>query len=89
MTKWPGPVIGLYLGQMTPKAVLAAADDPDANKKKGQVCEANFYTGELVLQRGAKDEARRLFRLAADDCPKNSDERSAANAELKALGAVN
>src|SRR5262249_3331617 len=27
MTKWPGPLIRLYLGQGTPEAVLAAADD--------------------------------------------------------------
>ncbi len=86
MTKWPAPVIRLYLGQMTPEALLAAADDPVANKQKGQICEANFYTGEVALQRGDKDEATRLFKLAADGCPKNFVEWSGANAELKALG---
>ena len=70
MTAWPAPVIRMFMGQMTPAAVLAAADDPDPNKKKGQVCEANFYGGELALRTGAKDEATRLFRLAASDCPK-------------------
>ncbi len=88
MTKWPAPVIRLFLGQMTPEAVLAAADDPEPNNKKGQVCEANFYSGELALQQSAKDDAARLFRLAALDCPKNFYERPAANAELKALGAT-
>jgi hypothetical protein len=39
--------------------VLAVADDPDANVKKGRVCEANFYGGELALQKGAKDDAVR------------------------------
>jgi lipoprotein NlpI len=87
MTKWPAPVIRLYLGQLTPEAVLAAADDPDATKKKEQVCDANFFSGELALQRGAKDEATRLFRLAATGCPKNRDAYDSANAELKALGA--
>jgi len=88
MTKWPAPVIRLYLGQMTPEAVLAvAADDAaDATTKKSQVCEANFYSGELALQKGAKEDARRLFGLAAADCPKGFIEWSAANAELKALG---
>ena len=86
MTKWPAPLIRLYLGQMTPESVLAAADNPDAKTKKGQVCEANFYSGELALQRDAKEEAVRLFRLAAADCPKTSTEWWAANAELKALG---
>jgi lipoprotein NlpI len=87
MTKWPAPVIRLYLGQMTPEAVLAAAaDHADAATKKGQVCEANFYSGQLALQKGAKEDATRLFRLAAADCPKGFIEWSAAKAELKALG---
>ncbi len=86
MSKWPAPIIRLFLGQMTPEAVLAAADDFDANTKRDQVCEANFYTGELALQQGAKEEAARLFRLALADCRKDFAEWAAANAELKALG---
>ena len=54
MNKWPAPVIRPYLGP----AVLAAADDSDANTKKGQVCEAHFYNGELTLQHGAKKRPR-------------------------------
>ena len=86
MTVWPAPVIRLFMDQMTPAAVLAAADDPDATRKKGQVCEANFYSAELSLTKGLKDEATRLFRLAASDCPHGFNEWDAANAELKALG---
>jgi lipoprotein NlpI len=86
MTAWPAPIIRMFLGQITPAALLAAANDPDASKKKGQVCEANFYSGQLALRRGAKDEAARLFQLAARDCPKSYDEWLAANAELKTLG---
>jgi tetratricopeptide (TPR) repeat protein len=86
MTKWPAPVMRLYLGDMSPADVLAAAADPDATKNREQLCEANFYIGALGLQQGDKDEATRLFKLAASDCPKTFDEFSAANAELKALG---
>jgi hypothetical protein len=85
MTAWPAPVVRMFLGQMTPDAVMAAAEDPDATKKKGQVCEANFYSGELALQRDARGEATRLFKLAADGCPKTFTEYRAAVAELKAL----
>src|SRR5262249_9689523 len=46
MTKWPAPVIRLFVGQLSPAAVMAAADTTDAAKKREQVCEANFYTGE-------------------------------------------
>ena len=84
MTEWPAPIIRLYLGQMTPEAVLAAADDPDVNTRKRQVCDANFFIGELALQRGAKDEAVRLFRLAAAGCEETG---GVATIELKALRA--
>jgi lipoprotein NlpI len=56
-------------------------------EKTGQVCEVNFYTGELSLLKGSKGEATRLFRLAASDCPHNYV-GDAANAELKTLGMV-
>jgi lipoprotein NlpI len=85
MTKWPAPVIRMFLGQTTPEVVLAAADDPDATTKRGQVCEANFYSGELALQQGAKEEAKRLFRLAAAGCPHEFAESPSASAELEAL----
>jgi len=88
MTPWPAPIVRSFLGRMPPGAVLAAADDADAKKKKSQVCEANFYSGVLALRLNAKDEAVRLFRLAASDCAKDVNEWFAANAELKALGAA-
>ena len=88
MNVWPAPVIRLFMGQITPAAALAAADHRDASRKRGQVCEANFYSGELSLTKGSKDEATRLFRLAASDCPRSFHEWEAANAELKALGVV-
>jgi lipoprotein NlpI len=60
MNKWPVPVIRLYLGELTPADVLAAADDRKADIKKGQVCEASFYIGELALQQRENEEAARL-----------------------------
>jgi lipoprotein NlpI len=86
MTKWPAPVIRLFLGQTTPAAVLAAANDPDPKTKRGQLCEANFYVGEMALQQGSTEEAARLFRLAAADCPREFVEGRSASAELDALG---
>ena len=86
MTKWPAPIIRLYLGQSTPESVLAAADNPNLYTKKGQVCEANFFGGELALQQGAMQEAARLFRLAATDCPRSFREYWAATAELQKFG---
>jgi lipoprotein NlpI len=86
MTKWPAPVIRLYLDQLTPEAALAAADDANPDTKKGQVCEVNFYNGELALRRSDKDA--RLFKLAAADCPNGFIEHDVAVAELRLLGAM-
>jgi len=58
----------------------------DAKTRKGRLCEFNFYSGELALRGGSKDDAARLLRLAAADCPKSFAEFIAANAELKKLG---
>jgi tetratricopeptide (TPR) repeat protein len=86
MTKWPAPILRLYLGQITADQVLAAARNPDPNTQANQVCEANFYNGELALQRRDTAVAARLFRLADTGCPKDYAEWPAARAELTALG---
>lgn len=87
MGKWPAPVIQMFLGETTPAAVLEAANDPDPKTKRGQICEANFYSGELALRQGDKDAAARLFHLAAADCPSEFAEGPSAKSELDALGA--
>ncbi len=87
MTKWPAPIVNLFLGASTPEQAMAAADDPDPKKRRGQMCEANFYTAEFALQHGSRQDARRLLVLAAADCPKTFIESQAASFELKALDA--
>jgi lipoprotein NlpI len=85
MTKWPAPIVNLFLGASAPEQVLSAADDPDQRRKKPQVCEANFYSAEFALQRGSREDAQRLFEMAAAECPKSFIEGPASNVELKAL----
>jgi tetratricopeptide (TPR) repeat protein len=86
LAEWPAPVIRMFLGQMTPAAVLAAADIPGAMKKKDQLCDAYFFSGEWALRQGTKDEAARLLKLAVSGCSPTSSASGAANEELKALG---
>jgi lipoprotein NlpI len=86
MVGWPAPVVRLFLGQSTPAAVLAAASNPEPNEQKLQVCAAYFYSGIIAFRQGEKENARRLYRLAANDCPQDSVEWYAANAELKQMG---
>ncbi|WP_246207524.1 hypothetical protein [Bradyrhizobium rifense] len=87
MTKWPAPIINLFLGTKTSEQVLDAANDPDPRKRKGQICEAHFYAAEVALQRGSREEASRLFDLAVADCPKIFIEKQAADFELSSLRA--
>lgn len=85
MSKWPAPIIHLFLGESSPEALFAAADDSNGARKRAQICEANFYTGAWLRQRGERERARLLFQLAATECPQSFVERQAANAELKEI----
>jgi lipoprotein NlpI len=83
MTRWPAPVIRQFLGELTVEQTLAAALDNDPKRKLGQTCEANFYSGEFALpNKKNRQEALRLLRLAAHDCPPGFIESPAAIAEL-------
>ena len=86
-TKWPAPIVNLFLGTVMPEQVLSAADDVDPRKKKGRSAKRNFYTAERTLQRGSKEEALRLFDQAAADCPRTFIEKQAADVELSSLRA--
>ena len=87
MTAWPAPIVRLFLGQLTPDAALAAADIGEAKYRPGQLCDAELFIGERLLQQGAKDEAARHFRAATGRCAAGSEDWVHARAELKALGA--
>jgi lipoprotein NlpI len=86
MTKWPAPLVRLFLSQAAPQAVLEEAGDADAKRWQGRLCEADFYVGVTALMRAAKEEAENLFKLAVVNCPKRFTEWWTANAELRALG---
>ena len=80
LSKWPGPVIQLYLGQSKPEDTLQAAGS-DSDQK----CEYNFYAGEYRVLRGERPQALILFRGAADGCPKDFVEYVPAMLEMKTL----
>ena len=82
---WPAPVVGLFLGKLTPEAVRQASVHPNASRQRTQRCEANFYIGQWHLLRGAADAAIPLLREAATNCPNGYTEHEAALAELARL----
>jgi tetratricopeptide (TPR) repeat protein len=81
-TAWPAPVISEFLGESNLAQTLAAAHDNDPKASRARTCEANFYSGEFALLKKNRQEALRLLRLAASDCPRGFIEAPAAMEEL-------
>jgi lipoprotein NlpI len=71
LNKWPGPVVSMYLGELTPETLrdTARSNNPKTDREQG--CEANFYIGELRLMERRQEEATSLFRTALETCPRN------------------
>jgi lipoprotein NlpI len=82
MTAWPAPVIRQFLGEQNAAQTLAAAQDNDPKTTRGRSCEANFYGGEFALLKKDRQEALRLLKRAASDCPRGFIEAPAAMAEM-------
>jgi tetratricopeptide (TPR) repeat protein len=87
LSKWPGPLLKLDLGQTAPDEVMAAAANAGASIQKRQVCEANYFTGEDALLHGQPATAQARFEAARDGCPKGNIGYAEALAELRRLGA--
>ncbi|MGT2501375.1 tetratricopeptide repeat protein [Bradyrhizobium guangxiense] len=51
-SRWPAPIVRFFLGEMTFEDLLKAAQDNSVRRTKEQICEANFYAGELAMERG-------------------------------------
>lgn len=85
LSRWPGPVVSLYLGKTTAAAVREAARDAAPKLQKSRQCQASFFLGEYFLGQGRKGDAvRRLWEAAA--CPPTVAESGVARSELKRLG---
>lgn len=87
LSKWPGPVLKLDLGQMTAGEVMAAATKASADKQEGQVCEANYFTGEDALFHHQRTTAMARLKAASEGCPERDGAYRRAVVELKRLGA--
>ncbi len=85
MSKWPAPIVRLFLGQGTAEAALAAAEEGNRVMRRTRRCEASFFAGELMLQQGQDAGAMRLIDRALAECAPASGERSVADAEARTL----
>jgi tetratricopeptide (TPR) repeat protein len=87
LSKWPGPVLKLDLGQITADEVMAAAANADVYTQKRQICGANYFTGEDALLHNQQATAMAHFEAARDGCPNGSIGYAEALAELRRLSA--
>lgn len=85
LSKWPAPVIKLYLGQAVADDALKAAALGDADAVKNQTCEADFYVGEWQYMHNNQAAATALIQAAQATCSHDFVEYDAAVAELKRL----
>ncbi len=84
--QWPWPIVALFLGSMTPDAVIAAAQSADdAATRTGEMCEADFYVGVYQNAKGDTNAAQPLLQAAASSCPADYLERQMAGLELAGL----
>ena len=86
LTRWPSPVVALFLGQITPQALIAAAQDPDPTTLRERYCEAYFYAGEFYLIHGQRTAAVQMFQSAVATGTTSLFEHSSAKGELRRLG---
>jgi lipoprotein NlpI len=80
LDKWPGALIGLFLGSLTPGAAFKAASGHQ------EQAESQFYIGQWYLLTNAQTEAVAALREAVRLCPTPFLEHAGAVAELDRLG---
>jgi lipoprotein NlpI len=66
LRQWPAPVVKMYLGQLQPQEVVAAASTSNPRTSLMQLCEAYFYVGQEYLIRNQPAQARASFQAAVD-----------------------
>jgi tetratricopeptide (TPR) repeat protein len=69
MTAWPSPVVRLLLGQMTPSAVRAAADDPDPKIERGSEVLCQFLCRRIGPAAGKRRRRRAPVALRVARVP--------------------
>jgi lipoprotein NlpI len=82
---WPGPIVRLLLSENSPEAVMNAARTGNDKMQRDQLCEANYYFGEIALIAGDNTEATRRLSQASANCDHDFNEFNGAEAELKRL----
>lgn len=84
--QWPGVIVDLFLGAVTPDDVSVAAIEGSADMRLGRLCAADFFVGQYWILQDKPLNARDLLEQAVADCAEGSESHTAAKAELARLG---
>ena len=80
---WPGAVLDLYLGALTPTETLAKAQEGAPEDSEKRICEAQFYTADYGIHRGASNEAIDVMKGVISRCRAFALVYGAAQAEVR------
>lgn len=83
LDEWPGPVISLYLGEISTADLIKIASDYPGQERRQLISEAYFYGGEYQLLHQNIEEAIKMFEQSVALGARTLVEHSAAKAELK------
>jgi lipoprotein NlpI len=83
--EWPGPIVEMFLGRLTPQELVKLAKDPNPARQREKQCEAYFYGGQQLLIEGKKGEATKMFKAAMTTNMTKFVEYEGARFELQRL----
>ena len=61
---WPGVILELYMGEISPESVLRALKSKNKRSDAGLRCESFFYLGQYYLINNKPQQAQKLFQHA-------------------------
>ncbi len=85
LASWPGPIMRLFLGQVAPEEVFAAAKQGEAAAQRDHLCEADFFVAEWQLAKSDAASAKSLLNEAAAVCRDELPESQISRIELGRL----
>ena len=85
-SKWPAPVIRMYLGKLSPAQCLAAAASTDKDTASVQKCEAYYFIGEYYFIKGQTKQAMDGFARCVSMQVRDDVVSSFARQRLSKLG---
>lgn len=83
---WPGAVLDLYLGALTPTETLAKAQEGAEEDSGRRLCEAQLYAADYGIHRGALTEALDIMKGVVSRCRSFALVYASARAELNLAG---